>query len=104
MKIFYKDGDNPTSLEEAIRCCLKQIALAPMAAKAFREEFGIDKLPVHEGYDQLCFIYEKQGKYEEAIRLTEQAKEQGWNRKYPEHWNVLVDRYKAKIDKRLVVK
>lgn len=97
MKMFYKDRENPAALEEAIRCCLKQIELAPLAAEAFRKEFSNHKLPVHEGYDQLCIIYEKQAKYEEAIELAEKAKKQGWNGEYPGHWDDRIERCRKKL-------
>lgn len=97
MKMSYKARDNPASLEEAIHCCLKQIELAPEAAHAFRVEFHDHKLPVHEGYDQLCIIYEKQGRYEEAIKIAEQAKSQGWNGEYPGHWDDRIERCRKKM-------
>lgn len=98
MKMFYKERENPSALEEAIRCCMKQIELAPLAAKAFREEFGDHDLPVHEGYDQLCIIYEKQGKFQDVIRIAEQAKQQGWNGDYVGHWDDRIERCKQKLN------
>lgn len=38
-----------------------------------------NKLPEHTGFKQLCIIYEKQGKYEDAIKYAEMAKIEGWN-------------------------
>lgn len=75
MRLFYKDRDaDPSALGIAIQSALNQIELSRDAAAAFRKECPESPLPTHEGYSQLCVIYEKQGKYEEAIALAERAK------------------------------
>ena len=79
IEVFYKNRKNPESLRAAIQACQKQIELAPLATKAFREEFGDSQLPRHVGYEQLSIILEKEGNYKEAIRVCTQAKRQGWN-------------------------
>ena len=98
MKIFYAERENPTILKVVIDCCIKQIDLAPAAAQAFRQEYGDHKLPVHEGYDQLCIIYERQGKFEDAIKIAEQAKKQGWNGEYAGHWDDRIARCRKKLN------
>jgi len=35
-------------------------------------------LPKHTGYERLCIIFHRQGKYEEVINLSIKAKKQGW--------------------------
>lgn len=97
MTIYYRDRDNdPTALGKAIHAAKDQIALAPQAAKAFIEEYPEDNtLPSHPGYAQLRIILEKQGKYDEAIALCEQAKQQGWN----DNWDKMIDTLKNKKEK-----
>lgn len=92
MKIFYADRDNPKSLEEAINACLKQIEVSKRAATAFSKEYKNSPLPLHEGYQQLCIIYEKQSKFEDMIKLAEQAKEEGWGG----DWDNRIERAKKK--------
>lgn len=80
MEIYYRERDTtPDGLNKAIQACSDQIRIAPQAAKAFLKEYPNQPLPAHAGYAQLRIILEKQGKYDEAIELCEQAKSQGWN-------------------------
>lgn len=79
MVIYYRERETtPDGLEKAIQACREQIVLAPEAAKAFLKEYPHQALPAHAGYRQLRIILEKQGKFDEAIALCEQAKAQGW--------------------------
>lgn len=79
-EIYYRDRDTePAALDKAIWACKEQINLAEKAAKAFLHEYPNQPLPAHGGYDQLRIIYKKQGNYQAAIELCEQAKKQGWN-------------------------
>lgn len=94
MKIYYRERENPAMLEKAIECCIKQIELAPVSLKAFQKKYG-DELPTHEGYQQLCIIYEKQGMFDDAIKLAEQAASQGWCGA----WDDRIKRCRAKIEK-----
>lgn len=96
MAIYYRNKNNdPESLDVAIKAARDQIALATQAAKAFKEEYGDETLPSHAGYDQLHIILEKQGQYDEAIVLCEQAKYQGWNGR----WDTIIESIKTKRDK-----
>lgn len=80
MEIYYRErGTSPEAMETAIQACREQIAFAPQAAKAFQKEYPGETLPAHAGYSQLRIILEKQGKFDEAIELSEQAKAQGWS-------------------------
>jgi len=61
------------------------VVLAPQTAKVFAtaERWGATEdreawIPRHYGYDQLAIIYEKQGKFKEAIKLCETGRSQGW--------------------------
>lgn len=74
----YRDRDNEESLEAAIDACLKMISLAPEAARAFKAEFPKQQLPSHKGYEQLAIIYEKQGRFQDAIAVSQQAARQKW--------------------------
>ncbi|EKD91009.1 MAG: hypothetical protein ACD_30C00052G0027 [uncultured bacterium] len=79
MVIYYREREtSPEAMETAITTCREQIALAPQAIKAFLKEYPQQPLPAHAGYRQLRIILEKQGKYDEAIELCLQAKQQGW--------------------------
>ena len=96
MKLFYKErSNNPNALQIAIDSCLKQIEIAKKSAEVFKKEYPDSSLPAHEGYSQLCIIFEKQGKFAEAIRIAKQAKEQGWN----DVWDKRINRCQKKIDK-----
>jgi hypothetical protein len=91
MKIFYSEWDNQASLQEAIDACLKQIELSDKAKEVFVKKYHL--LPRHEGYDQLCIIYEKQKKYNEVIELAKQAKRQDWKGE----WDDRIDRCNKKL-------
>jgi hypothetical protein len=77
--IFYKDRDDPAMFDAAIDACQKQIDLGPEASKAFLAEYPGSSLPSHRGFEQLSIIREKQGDYQRAIALSEQAQSQGWS-------------------------
>ena len=48
------------------------------------------KLYQHTGYNQLCIIREKQGKWSEVLQLAEQAKTEGWIGDWEEiFWTIL---------------
>lgn len=80
IQIFYKDRDNPAYMSKAIDACVRQIGIAPEAAKAFRAEYPYDStLPSHKGYEQLAIILEKEGRLAEAIQLCEDADAQEWS-------------------------
>jgi len=97
MRLFYKKRENPAALQEAINACLKQIEIAEKAATAFRKEYKDSPLPSHEGYEQLCIIYEKQGQFDEAIKIAEQAKRQDWSG----NWDGRIERCRKKLEKSL---
>ena len=80
MVIYYRERETShKAMETAIKACEEQIALASQAIKAFFIEYPDQELPAHAGYRQLRIILEKQGKFDEAIKLCEQAKGQGWS-------------------------
>jgi tetratricopeptide (TPR) repeat protein len=88
----YKRRDEDTqALQEAITYCQKQIAYAPMAIHAHElDPQTKDSLPQHYGYKQLSIIYDREGRYDEAIQLCEQALTEGWSG----DWEKRIVRYK----------
>ena len=93
IEVWYRDRDNlPHALDEAIKACQGQIAIAPKAAKQFKKEYPWSLLPRHVGYQQLTIIYDKQKLYDEAIQVARQAKKQGWNG----DWDARIARYETK--------
>ena len=86
---------NPKALDEAIAACEKQIALAPKSALAFKKWLPNEPLVAHTGFYQLAVIRDKQGNYEEAIRISRLAMEQGW----AGDWEKRIARYKKKLSK-----
>jgi len=79
IKTYYPERNSkPGALEKAMDACQKQIALAPLAAKAFRKKWKESSLPAHTGYDQLVIILKKQHKLEEAAALCQEASKEGW--------------------------
>lgn len=100
LDIFYRLREKePEALSIAIEACKSQIQLSEKAAKAYKienPEDDEDFLPGHKGFQQLTIIYDKQGKFEEAIEVAKQAQEHGW----AGDWERRIERYKKKIEKR----
>lgn len=96
MVIYYREREtSPEAMEKAIQVCREQISISPQAAAAFLKEYPEQPLPAHAGYRQLRIILEKQGKYDEAIDLCEQAKQQGW----ADNWDKMIETLKKKKGK-----
>jgi hypothetical protein len=83
-------------LAGAIQACQQQIAFAPKAAKAFKQEYPAKPLPQHVGFTQLAIIREKEGAYGEAIQLSRAAMKQRW----AGDWEKRIARCKAKLGKK----
>ncbi len=78
IKIYYRLRNlESDALALAIQACEDQIALAPQVAIAMRHEWPNQSLPRHLGYEQLAIIRHKEKGYDEAIRLSLQAKSEG---------------------------
>ena len=93
-KIYYRNrNDDPNALKIAIEVCKKQIELAPQASLAFKKEYPEMPLPSHYGFEQLAIIEEKQKNYNEAIKISESALEQGWGG----DWEKRIDRCSKKM-------
>ncbi len=80
---YRKRNEDPLALDKAMAACLQQIEIAPQVSHLFKKDRGIvnrdGSLAVgHKGFEQLAVVYEKQGKFQEAIDLSLQAQQQGW--------------------------
>ncbi len=96
VKFYYRRRElDDVSLDRAIEACLKQIELAPKAAKSLLAQPYFDELPNHHGYKQLAIIREKAEDYTHAIELSKQAMEQGWNG----DWEKRIERCQKKMNK-----
>lgn len=95
VSIYYPQRENKIMFEKVVEACKKQIDMASEAAKAFLKEYPNQPLPSHRGYEQLVIILDKQGEYEKAILLCEQANKQGW----AGNWDKRIDRYNKKLNK-----
>lgn len=92
ISIYYPQREEAGIMEKVIQACKKQIELAPAASSAFLKEYPNQPLPSHRGYEQLAIILDKQGNFEEAIKVCEQAKSQGW----AGDWDKRIERYRKK--------
>ena len=94
-KFFYGIRDtNPHALARAIDACEKQIAIAPKAIIACNLAFN-GTLTSHYGYKQLAIIREKLKDYAGAVRLCQQALDQGWDG----DWQKRISKLQEKIAK-----
>ena len=115
---FYPDRDtDPTAFEKTVEACQRQIALGPKATAAFKREESRSRLnsraglpsswaprrprapfalPAHRGFTQLAIIREKEGKFDEALKLCQTAVKQGWNG----DWEKRIARLEAKQTKK----
>ena len=93
IQIYYRNRDNDEfALSSAVEACKQQIGISEKAKEAFIKEMGLP-LPGHVGYKQLCIIMEKQKNFEEVIRLSKIAKEQGWSG----NWDKRIEKCKKKM-------
>lgn len=80
IQLYYKHRElESDALETAIAACKHQIAIAPEAKKAFLKEYKGSPLPAHIGFEQLSIIEEKRSNFEEAIKVSNEALQQGWS-------------------------
>ncbi len=93
IQIYYRYREEDSSaLNAAVSACEQQIAMHKEASQAFRNEYGDQILPMHVGFTQLCIIRERQGNYDEAIRLCNEAMMEGWGG----DWEKRIERYTKK--------
>ena len=112
IEIYYKDRENPESLEKAIYYCKKMIEIAPEAFKEIKEynehlyteedkktlpkELIKSALanPPHKGFEQLATIEYKRGNYDEVINLCKQAKKL----KFRGSWDSMIEKAQKKLE------
>ena len=92
-ELYKRRGEE--GLEKTIEACNQQISLAPQAKTAFLEQYPWQPLPSHTGYEKLAIILDKQGSYQEAIKVCEQAKAEGW----AGDWDRRIERCQTKLMK-----
>jgi hypothetical protein len=100
IKAYYPNRDNyPEALDLAIKACEDQIAISKETKESFLKDpsFKVhnDSGKIeHTGFKQLCIIREKQGKWEEVIRLSQMAKEQDF---WEGDWDKRIEKAKKKL-------
>jgi len=71
--LYYKQrGSRPDAIEKCIEYCLQDIKILKEFIDAWKKEYG-DEIPRIPSVERLAIIYEKHGKFEEAIRICEMA-------------------------------
>ncbi|OYD09530.1 hypothetical protein [Paludifilum halophilum] len=78
--VFYYErrNEDPVALHRTIRYSERLVEYAPVAIKAYRMDPYVYELPEHPGYETLIALYGEVGEWEEALRLCEKARDQGW--------------------------
>lgn len=95
IEFFYRLRElHPEAKALAEQACRDQIAVAPMAALAFRTQHE-EELPSHKGFWQLAVLLEKEGRISEAIELCKQAQAGGW----PGDWESRSEKLAKKLNK-----
>lgn len=83
IKKHYKLRDTGKNLDKAIHFCQQQIALAPLAMVAIKNNPNMYNdgeffAPSHHGYRQYATILKKQKKFEELEKLLSKKESEGW--------------------------
>ena len=84
----------PDALDKCVAACERLIAFAPEVATSMRAH-SPRALPRHSGYDHLAIICEERNEFEAALRLSRQARGQGWSG----DWDERIARLKTEIDR-----
>lgn len=77
LNFYYRHRNEENGMDNAKFFCTQQIALSEKSIPIFKKE-RYNPLPSHTGYEQLCIIWQKEGKYEAVMELCQQAKKQEW--------------------------
>jgi len=95
INIYYKNRDAVNgAFDKAMESCINMIkATKPLSCSNSKK--NISENPSHPGYKQLAIIYHKQGKYDEVIKLCEQAKSEWWKG----DWDKRIEAAKIKLEK-----
>ncbi len=93
--LYYRDRDQADYYDKALAYCRAQIKIQAVAAKAFLKEYPKQPMPSHVGYEQLAIVLEKEKRYQEAIDLAKEAKQNGW----AGDWDKRIERCQKKLAK-----
>lgn len=77
IETIYRDDTLVDGRLHCMEACQQQIAIAPLAAAAFREEYK-GPLVEHSGYKRLTMLLEHQAAFLECARVCYEALEAGW--------------------------
>ncbi len=92
--LYKKRDDAPAALDVALSACYEQIKRSASYRSALKSCCaGI--LPIHLGYRQLAIVREKQGRFTEALELSQRAHAEGWQG----DWDRRINRLQKKLDK-----
>lgn len=99
-KVFYRWRDvDEFALEAAIAACERSVSMHHEAVIAFKQPAHIlpwgNGLPGHYCFKQLAIIEEKRGHFVEALKLCEEAKQDGW----ADDWDKRMERLRKKAAK-----
>jgi len=83
IKKHYKLRADPKHLKKAIALCEQQIALAPLAMQAMKQNphmysNGEFHAPAHHGYRQYSIILKRQKSFDELERIEMKKRSEGW--------------------------
>jgi hypothetical protein len=93
--LYSKRNKEADALELTADACKNMIALGPKVIEAWKQEYPMDtELPGHRGFDRLPMIYANQGDFDNAIRICELAKDQGWG--WAGNWDKDIIKYRKK--------
>lgn len=98
IEIYYKKRDiDKKAIEKCVEYCIKDINILPHFLKQWLQEMG-PPLPRIPSVDRLRIIYEKQGRYEEAIRICELALKYGLEDNSKHGYKGHIERLKKKLN------
>jgi len=96
--LYSKRNKEADALELTADACKNMIALGPKVIEAWKQEYPMDtELPGHTGFARLPMIYANQGDFDNAIRICELAKDQGWGG--AGGWDEIISGYQKKQSK-----
>jgi len=73
IELYYKQRESsPDAIEKCIKYCLEDIGILEEFIGAWKKKYSGD-IPRIPSVERLAIIYEKQGKFEEAINICEMA-------------------------------
>ncbi|EOI6481052.1 TPA: hypothetical protein ACJI3H_004596 [Yersinia enterocolitica] len=83
IKKYYKLRDTGKNLQKAIHFCQQQIALAPLAMRALKNNPAMYNeseffTPSHHGYRQYAIILKKQKEFDKLAALLAKKESEGW--------------------------